>query len=138
DEPALGAEDRYRPPPAAVRRQHDLPPDVPLRAALGRRRRAAPALAGEALPDPGAGALLPLRRLLLLRPLLRGAPARRPVAPLRRPAPERLGLDRLLHRRHGRVLLGAAPRQGRGAAAAAPHGARRAEDGRPAWSRPLG
>ena len=50
----------------------------------------------QALPDQAAGALRPLRLALLLRPLLRGAAPGRPVAPLRRAAAERLGLDRRL------------------------------------------
>ena len=46
-----------------------------------------------ALPDQAAGALRALRRLVHVRPLLRGAAADRPVAPHRRPAAERVGLD---------------------------------------------
>ena len=42
----------------------------------------------------------------MLRPLLRGAAADRPVAPLRRPAPERLGLDRRLRRLDARSSSG--------------------------------
>ncbi len=53
---------------------------------------------GAALPDPAAGAVRALRRLVHVRSLLRGAAADRPGPPHRRAAPERLGLDHLLLR----------------------------------------
>ena len=77
-----------------VRRQRDLPPDVPLRVRLRPHRRRDPAAARPALPVQAARAVLAVRLVLHVRPLLRGVPARRPVAPPRRDAAERLGLDR--------------------------------------------
>src|SRR5581483_7483764 len=71
DDAPVGPQDRPRPPAAAVLRQGDLPSDVPLRADLGRRRRADPAVRREALPAAAAVALCALRLVLLLRPLLR-------------------------------------------------------------------
>ena len=101
DDAPLGPEDRPREPAAPVLQQGDLPPDVPVRADLGLRGRRAPDLGREAMADPAARPVRALRRLLLLRALLRGAPAGRSGAPHRRAAPERLGVDRLLRRLDG-------------------------------------
>ncbi len=107
DRRLLGAQDRRRAPARSVLRPRHLPPDLPLRADLGLRRRRRPALRRAPLPDPAAGALRALRRLVHVRPLLRGAAADRPGPPHRRAAPERLGLDHpLLRLRH---LLRLAP-----------------------------
>ena len=112
DRPAVGAQDRRRAPPAAVLRPRHLPPDLPLRADLGLRRGRCPAVRRAPLPDPAAGALRALRRLVHVRPLLRGAAADRPGPPHRRPAAERLGLDHRL-RRLGRLLRLAPVLEGR-------------------------
>ena len=111
---------------------------------LGPRRRRAPDLGRPPLADPPAGAVRALRRLLLLRPLLRGAAARRPVAPLRGAAAERVGVGRPLSRRGRLLRLVAGPRSrrrfrpGRGLgetpeATADPRGP---EDGRSEGARP--
>ena len=57
-----------------------------------------PALRRPALPDPAARPLRAICRLVHVRPLLRGAAADRPGPSHRRPAPERVGLDRPLRR----------------------------------------
>ena len=62
------------------------------------------------LPDQAAWAVRPLHRLVHVRPLLRGAAARRPVPPLRRPPAERLGLDRRLRGRGGLLRPAPVPR----------------------------
>ena len=96
DRPAVGPEDRLRAPRRRLREHRDLPPDLPLRVHLRPRRRRDPAAARPALPLQAAGAVRALRLVLHGRALLRGAAADRPGAPLRRAAPERLGLDRRL------------------------------------------
>ena len=82
-----------------------------------------------ALADPPARAVRALRRLLHLRPLLRGAAARRPRARVRPAAAERVGLDRALHRldRVLRLVAGARPRR------RARAGRRRARSARCSW-----
>src|SRR4029079_17437970 len=69
-------------------------PDVPLRARLRPRAGRRAAAPRPALPLQAAGALRPVREHVHVRPLLRRVAAHRPVAPLRRPAAERVGLDR--------------------------------------------
>ena len=98
--------------PAGRVQRHALPADVPLRADLGLAGVFILIWIGTALDDQAAGALRALRLLLLLRAVLRGAAADRPVAPHRRSAPERVGLDLLLHRldRLLHLVAGARPR----------------------------
>src|SRR5207237_7139062 len=98
DEPPLWPEDRPRAPPGELRAGLDVPPDLPLRVHLRHRDRRRPAAARPPLPLQAAGAVFALRLDLHLRALLRGAAANRSGAPLRRAAPERLGLDRRLLR----------------------------------------
>ena len=78
---------------------------------FARRRR--PALRRPPLPDPAAGALRALRRLVHVRPLLRGAAADRPGAPHRRAAAERLGLDHRLRRLRRLLRLAPVPERRR-------------------------
>ena len=128
---AVGPRDRQ--PAAAVLRAQDLPPDVPLRADLGRRRRLPADLGRPPLEDLAAGAVRAVRELLLLRALLRGAAARRPRARVGPAAAERVGLDRALRRLDLRSSSG-----GRCSGTAAPNGAtsrRAATNGRGAVCR---
>ena len=90
---------------------------------------ARPALGRPALPDPAAGALRALRRLVLLRPLLRGAAADRPGAPHRRAAPERLGARSILFVARRRLLRAGTSARRRGRGAREPKAPRAAEDG---------
>ncbi len=100
DQAAVGAQDRSRAPAGGseVPRLLHVPPDVPLRADLGRDRRARPPLDRPSVQDEPAEPVRPVRRLVLLRPLLRGTAADRPRAPHRRAAPQRLGEHRRVRR----------------------------------------
>ena len=126
--PAVGAGDRSGAPPAGVPRAVDLPPDLPLRADLGRRCRGAGDLGRPALPAGPRPGLRPLRRGVHRRTRLdRGPPGRpRPLVP--GAAAQRLDQPAGLHR-CGRLLRG--QRQ----AAARPGDARRAR-GPPGRPRP--
>ena len=113
DRPAVGPRDRRRAPRRAVPRQRDVPPDVPLRADLGPRRRRAADLGRPALPRSGRR-----RCSRSTSPTTASAASSRSCcastrARVRAAAAERLGLDRPL-RRLDRVLhlvAGARPRR---------------------------
>src|SRR5262249_1854933 len=109
DEPALGSRDRPGPPARGLRAVRHLPPDLPVRVALGPdRRRHAPARR-PLLPDPAAGALLSLRRLVPVRPYLGGVGSGRPVAPLPGAADQLLGRPDRAPRRRRRLRLAPVP-----------------------------
>ena len=96
----------------------------------------APAPGRPALPDPAAGAVRALRRALHVRPLLRGAAARRPGARDRPAAAERVGLDRPLRLARRRSSSGGSS-CGRGRRRRARERAEAAaDDGRPEGPRP--
>ncbi len=86
----VGAGDRPRAPSTRHAPAGDLPAHVPLRVALGPRRRRAAALGGAALDVGQRAAVRPLRRRLHRRPRLDRGAARRPRQPLPRTAPQRL------------------------------------------------
>ena len=138
DVAAVGPRDRPDAPAAALPRQRDVPPDVPLRAALG---------------PGGVGVLLIVDRrfrfrppalfalyvsLVHVRPHVRGAAARRPVAPF-------LGLRLnawvslvVFVRLDGLLLLVAVRRRRRGRGCARAARGRQAEAKRPAMAIPKG
>ena len=130
-----GAQDRRRPPAAAVLRPATFHPTFLYELIWDVARRPRAALRRAPLQDQAAGALRALRRLVLLRPLLRGAAAHRSGPPHRRPAAERLGLGdplrrlrRLLHlapeTRARARRAGAAARAAQGACDGDPEGRR--------------
>ena len=101
DRPAVGARDRPGNRPVAYLDRDDLPPDVPLRADLGLRGRGRARLRDRAaVPAPPAGVFARYIALYCVGRFGRGAPARRPRAPHRGAAAQRLGVaDRDRRRR---------------------------------------
>src|SRR5439155_5734175 len=125
----VGPEDRSGAPAGELPRLEDVPPDLLVRAHLGRGHGRRAALGRQALPDPPARALRALRRPLHGVPLLRGDAPGRPVQALRRGAAQLLGLARRVRRLGRGVRLdtvppAAAARSRARASTAAPEGPR--------------
>src|SRR4051794_40373418 len=98
DAAPVGPEDRRPARARGLLRPPLFPSDVPVRVRLRHRRGRDPARGRQVLPHQAAGSLRPLRLLLHVRPLLRGAAPDRRCAQVRAAAPERVGLGRRLHR----------------------------------------
>ena len=109
DRPAVGARDRPRPSARALRRRCDVPPDVPLRAAVEPRARQCAGLARPPPQHPAAGPVRALRRRLLRLPYRRRAAPRRSGRASPRAALEPAAGDRRHGDRRGVVRRDAAP-----------------------------